>query len=67
MELQENDAGMIAQQLVRRYTDEPEEKPLEGRAFIAAEGAPDIEKDQRADSQELVFWLKQLDLAKSQS
>ncbi len=67
MELQENNAEIIAQQLVRRYTNELEEEPSEGNAFDVAERASDVEKGQQACSQELVFWLTQLDLAKNQS
>lgn len=66
MELQENDAQILAQQLVRTYTDELEVKQPEDHDSNAAERAR-VEKDQQARSQELDFWLKRLNLEKNTS
>ena len=66
MELQGNDAEILARQLVRRYTDDLQEKQLEGRGLNAVERAT-ADKDQQACSQELDFWLKQLTVEKTSS
>ena len=65
MELQGNDAEILAQQLVRTYTDELELKQPEGHNLNAADRAPVVEKDQQTHSQDLDFWLKQLNLEKN--
>ena len=67
MELRENSVEILTQQLVRRYTDELEDKQLEGYDLCSTEGASVLEKDQQAGSQELDFWLKQLNLEKHRS
>lgn len=64
MELQENDAAILAQQLVRTYTDELQVKQPEGRNSNATGRAPVVDKDRQACSEELDFWLRQLNLEK---
>lgn len=67
MELQENNAEILARQLVRTYTDELEAKQLEGHDSNAVERAPIIEKGPQARSSKLDFWLKKLSLEKNSS
>lgn len=67
MESQENDAEILAKKLVRTYTDDLKEKQLEGHGFNAVERDSVVEKDRQACSQELEYWLNQLNLEKSPS
>ena len=67
MEVQEDNVEILARELVRRYTDELEGKQRNSDDLCEVERATVVEKDQNASSQELDFWLKQLDLEKNPS